>query len=169
VRPGGDSSVPEVTLVLSPPDADKTWETVDRLAHTVARQAGVMVRTDTEHGREVHLVDAEGVTVRYARLDGDTMIVTTGEAGIDGFTGGGAKLVSSDAYRRAADDVGLDDRTGGFFYLDIDGLVPLLETVVGEPLPADDRAAVEKLDAFILEASRTADGSTLSGFLRLND
>jgi len=109
------------------------------------------------------------VTVRYARLDGDTMIVTTGEAGIDGFTGGGAKLVSSDAYRRAADDVGLDDRTGGFFYLDIDGLVPLLETVVGEPLPADDRAAVEKLDAFILEASRTADGSTLSGFLRLND
>lgn len=167
VRPG--DSAPEVTLVLSPPDADTTWETVDHLAHTVAREAGATVRTETEHGREVHLVDAQGVTVRYARLDGDTVIVTTGTAGIDDFTGDGDKLVSSDAYRRAADDVGLDDRTGGFVYVDIDGLVPVLESVVGEPLPADERAAVQKLDAFILEASRNTDGNTLSGFLRLND
>ncbi len=67
--------------------------------------------------------------MRYARLDGGTVIVTSGDQGIAGFTEDGPKLESSDAFRRAADEVGLGDRTGGFLYVDLDGFLPLVEGV----------------------------------------
>ncbi len=167
VRPAG--TAPEVTIVLAPPDPDKVWETLDGLAHTLAQQSGSTVRTVTEDGREVSLVQVDGVTVRYARLDGDTVIVTTGVTGIRDFAADGDKLDSSDAFERAADAVGLGDRTSGFLYVDVDGLLPVVEGFAGGSLGADDRAELEKLDAFVLEASRGGDTTTLTGFLRLND
>ena len=168
VRPAG--TAPEVTLVLAPPDPDKVWQTVDRLAHTLAEQSGTTVRTVKEDGRDVSLVDASGATVRYARLDDDAVIVTTGVTGIRDFAGDGDKLDSSDAYRRAADAVGLGDRTGGFLYVDVDGLLPIVDGLTAaDALSADDREAIQKLDAFVLEASRGGETTTLTGFLRLND
>jgi hypothetical protein len=167
VRPAG--TAPEVTIALAPPDPDKVWETLDRLAHTLAQQSGSTVRTVTEDGREVGLVQVDGVTARYARLDGDTVILTTGVTGIRDFAADGDKLDSSDAFERAADAVGLGDRTGGFLYVDVDGLLPVVEGLAGGSLGADDRAELEKLDAFVLEASRGGDTTTLTGFLRLND
>jgi hypothetical protein len=167
VRPAG--TAPEVTLALRPPDPDKVWQTVDRLAHTIAEQSGTTVRTVTEEGRSVSLVDADGVAVRYARLDDDTVIVTSGVTGIRDFAGDGEKLDSSDAYTRAADAVGLGERTGGFLYVDIDGLLPIVDSLAGDALSADDREAIEQLDAFVLEASGGGDTTTLTGFLRLND
>jgi hypothetical protein len=107
--------------------------------------------------------------VRYARVDDDTVIVTTGATGIRDFTGDGDKLDSSDAYGRAADAVGLGDRTGGFLYVDIDGLLPVVDGLAGGALSADDRKEIEKLDAFVLEASRGGETTTLTGFLQLND
>ena len=167
VRPAG--TAPEVTLALRPPDPDKVWQTVDRLAHRIAEQSGTTVRTVNEDGREVSLVDADGASVRYARLDDDTVIVTTGVTGIRDFASDGDKLDSSDAYRRAADAVGLGDRTGGFVYVDVDGLLPIVDGFAGDSLSADDREAIQKLDAFVLEASRGGETTTLTGFLRLND
>lgn len=167
VRPAG--TAPEVTLVLTPPDPDTVWQTVDRLAHTLADQSGTTVRTVSEDGREVRLVEADGATVRYARLDDDTVIVTTGVTGIRDFASDGDKLDSSDAYKRAADAVGLGDRTGGFLYVDIDGLLPIVDGYAGDALSADDREAIQKVDAFVLEASRGGETTTLTGFLRLND
>jgi len=167
VRPAG--TAPEVTLVLAPPDPDKVWQTVDRLAHRIAEQSGTTVRTVNEDGREVSLVDAGGASVRYAKLDDDTVIVTTGVTGIRDFVSDGDKLDSSDAYRRAADAVGLGDRTGGFLYVDVDGLLPIVDGLAGGALSPDDREAIQKVDAFVLEASRGGDTTTLTGFLRLND
>ena len=167
VRPAG--TAPEVTLVLSPPDPDKVFATVDRLAHTLAEQGDTTVRTVTEDGREVSLVEADGATVRYARLDGDTVIVTTGLTGIRDFAADGDKLDSSDAYERAADAVGLGDRTGGFLYVDVDGLLPLVEGLAGGGVSADDREAIQQIDAFVLESSSGGDTTTLTGFLQLND
>ena len=167
VRPAG--TAPEVTIALAPPDPDKVWETLDRLAHTLAQQSGSTVRTVTEDGREVSLVQVDGVTARYARLDGDTVILTTGVTGIRDFAADGDKLDSSDAFERAADAVGLGDRTGGFLYVDVDGLLPVVEGLTGGALSADDREEIQKLDAFVLEASRGGETTTLTGFLRLND
>jgi hypothetical protein len=167
VRPAG--TAPEVTLALSPPDPEKVWQTVDRVAHRIATDSGTTVRTVTEDGREVSIVDAEGATVRYARVDDDTVIVTTGVTGIRDFATDGDKLDSSDAFERARDAVGLGDRTGGFLYVDVDGLLPVVEGLAGGSLSADDREEIAKLDAFVLEASRGGETTTLTGFLQLND
>jgi hypothetical protein len=167
VRPA--ATAPEVTLALTPPDPEGVWQTVDRLAHRIAEESGTTVRMVTEGGLEVSLVDADGATVRYAWLEGGTVIVTTGVTGIRDFAADGDKLDSSDAYRRAADAVGLGDRTGGFLYVDVDGLLPLVDGLAGGELSADDREAIQKLDAFVLEASRGGETTTLMGFLRLND
>ena len=53
VRKGGEE-LPEVTLVLAPPDPAKTFDTVDRVARTLAREAGVEVRTRTDGGLTLH-------------------------------------------------------------------------------------------------------------------
>ena len=167
VRPAG--TAPEVTLALSPPDPEKGWQTVDRVAHRIATDSGTTVRTVTEDGREVSIVDVEGATVRYARVDDDTVIVTTGVTGIRDFATDGDKLDSSDAFVRARDAVGLGDRTGGFLYVDVDRLLPVVEGLAGGSLSADDREEIAKLDAFVLEASRGGETTTLTGFLQLND
>ena len=162
--------IPEVTLVLAPPDAEKAWETVDRLVRSLARQTGATVETATEDGRDVRRVAVEDVTLRYARLDEDTVIVTTGAGGIRAFAADGPKLVSSDAYLRAAEEVGLGERTSGFAYVDIDGVLPLVEGLAGEDqVPPDAREVVEALDSFILQSSADGDTTTVSGFVRLND
>jgi hypothetical protein len=162
--------VPEVTLVLAPPDVDQAFDSVNRIAESIARQEGTTVRSTTEGGRQVQIVEAEGVKVRYARID-DAVIVTTGSRGIDDFVSDDAKLTSSDAFERAAEEVGLDGRTGGFLYVDVDGVLPLVDDLAGgdEPVPADARDVVESLDAFILESSADGDVTTLTGVLRLND
>ncbi len=79
------------------------------------------------------------------------------------------KLESSDAYERAADAVGLGDRTGGFLYVDIDGLLPVVESLTGGALSPDDRRTIQQLDAFVLESSGGGETTTLTGFLQLND
>ncbi len=160
--------LPEVTLVLAPPDVDEAFENVSRIAENAARQAGTTVRTVTEGGRQVQLVETQGVTVRYVRID-DAVIVTTGPRGIDDFLADGAKLHSSTAFEHAADEVGLEGRTGGFLYVDIDGLLPLVDDLGrGDPVPADARDVLRSLDSFILESSADGDVTTLTGVLRLN-
>jgi Protein of unknown function (DUF3352) len=166
VREGG-AEVPEVTLVLAPPDTAKAFDNVDRIARTFARQAGQEVRTRTEGTLTVHELQAEGVALMYARLD-DAVIVTTGPTGIADFLGDGAKLTDAEAFTTAADRVELGERTRGLAYVDIDGLIPLVESLAGpDALPAEARDVLGALDSFILQASGDGPTTTLSGFLRV--
>jgi len=167
VRPSG-TQVPEVTLVLRPPDASKTWDTLDRLGRQLAEQAQTTVTARTENGIEVRRIVTDQSTVSYARLDDDTMIVTTGGAGIRSFLADGPKLVDSDSYERAAEAVDMGERTRGFAYVDVDGVLPLVEQM-GATVPPDAKDTIAAVDSFILQASGDGDVSTLSGFLRLSD
>ena len=166
VREGGD--VPEVTLVLAPPDAREAFDTVDRVARRVAEQTGEQVRTRTDGGLTVHELRAEGITVTYARLDDDRVIVTTGESGIADFLSDEPKLADADGFETAAERVELGERTRGFAYVDIDGVVPLVEGLTGqEAVPDEAREVLETLDSFILLASGDGPTTRLSGFLRV--
>ncbi len=167
VRPSG-TDVPEVTLVLRPPDASKTWETLDDLARKLARQANTTVTVRTEDGTEVRRVTTDQATISYARLDDDTIIATTGDTGVRTFLADGPKLADSDAYTRAADAVEMGEKTRGFVYIDIDGVLPLAEQVGGS-LPPDAKDAVAAIDSFILQSSGDGDVTKVSGFVRLND
>jgi hypothetical protein len=166
-RPSG-TDIPEVTLVLRPPDASKTWDTIERLGRQLADEAGTTVTVRTEEGVEIRRIVTEQATVSYARLDDDTMIVTTGDAGIRSFLADDRKLVDSDAYERAAEAVEMGDRTRGFVYLDVDGMLPLVERM-GATAGPESKDAISSVDSFILQASGDGDVSTLSGFVRLSD
>jgi hypothetical protein len=167
VRPSG-TQIPEVTLVLRPPDASKTWATIDRLGRQLADDAGTTVTVRTEDGVEVRRIVTDQATVSYARLDDDTMIVTSGDAAIEEFLADGPKLVDSDAYTRAAEAVDMGDRTRGFVYLDVDGMLPLVEQM-GASVAPTSKDALSSVDSFILQASGDGDVGTLSGFVRLSD
>ena len=157
-----------MTLVLRPPDASKTWDTLDGLARKLAEQAKTTVTVRTEDGIEVRRVTTDQVTISYARLDGDTIIATTGDTGIRTFLADGPKLAESDAYKRAADAVDMGEKTRGFVYVDVDGVLPLAEQAGGS-LPPDAGDAISAVDSFILEATGAGDVTKVSGFVRLND
>ena len=161
---GSGQDVPEVTLVLAPPDANGAFDTVDQVARRLAREAGTQVRTRTDGGLTVSVLEAEGVTVTYARLDGGRVIVTTGPRGIAEFLGDGAKLTEADSFVAAAERVGLGERTRGLAYVDVDGLAALGEGLV--PPAAQD--ALATFDSVILEASGEGETTELEGFVRVN-
>ena len=165
VRPG--ETLPEVTLALAPPDPDKTWTTVDRLARTLATEMHATVTTSIENGLEVSTLVVEDVTIRYARLDVDTIVVTTGEDALALLVGTGPKLVDSEGFGRAAEDVGLEGRTKGFVYVDVDGMLPLIEGLAGENIPADVRDGVAAVDSLIFQTSGDGDSTRVSGFVRV--
>ena len=165
VRPG--ENLPEVTLALAPPDPDETWDTVDRLARKLASEMQATVTTSIENGLEVSTLVVEDVTVRYARLDADTIVVTTGEDALALLAGTGPKLVDSEGYLRAAEDVGLGDRTKGFIYVDVDGMLPLIESLAGESIPPDVRDGVAAVDSLIFQTSGDGDSTRVSGFVRV--
>lgn len=164
----GEEKVPEVTLVLRPPDPSKTWETVDQLGRKLAEQAGTTVTVRMENGVEVRRVTSQGMTVSYARLPDDTIIASSGADGIRTFLADGPKLVDSEAYKRAADAVDMGEKTRGFLYVDVDGMLPLAEQE-GATVPPDANDAISSVDSFILEATSAGDVTKVSGFVRLND
>ena len=165
VRPG--ENLPEVTLALAPPDPDETWNTVDRLARKLASEMHATVKTSFENGLEVSTLVVEDVTIRYARLDADTIVVTTGDDALALLAGSGPKLVDSAGYRRAAEDVGLEDRTKGFVYVDVDGMLPLIENLAGETIPPDMREGIAAVDSLIFQTSGDGDSTRVSGFVRV--
>jgi hypothetical protein len=165
VRPGEE--IPDVTLALAPPDPGETWSTVDRLARKLATEMQAAVTTSTENGVEVSKLVVEGVTIRYARLDADTIVVTSGVDALALLTDTGPKLVDSVGYRRAAEDVGLGDRTKGFVYVDVDGMLPLIEGLVGESIPAEVRDGFEAVDSLVFQTSGDGDTTLVTGFVRV--
>lgn len=165
VRPGEE--IPEVTLALAPPDPDETWSTVERLARTLAREMQADVTISTENGVEVSELVVEGVTIRFARLDADTIVVTTGEEALALLTDTRPTLVDSESYRLAAQDVGLEERTKGFVYVDVDGMLPLIEGLVGESIPTQVRDGFAAVDSLVFQTSGDGDTTRVTGFVRV--
>jgi len=165
VRPG--DKIPEVTLALAPPNPEDAWNTVVRVARKLATEMQTDVTTTIENGLEVSKLVVEDVTIRYARLDADTVVVTSSEVALALLAGDGPKLVDSDGFRRAGEDVGLEDRTKGFVYVDVDGTLPLIESLAGESIPAEAREGVEAIDSLIFQTSGEGDNTSVSGFVRV--
>lgn len=165
----GSGTAPEVTAVLSPPDADETLATLDTVVRKLAERSGGQVTQTTLDDIAVSRLDLQGVPLSYGKLDDDTLIVTIGSDAIAAFNGSSERLADSDAFKRAADEVGLADRTAGFVYVDLDGLVPLITGFTGEgAMPVEARDVLSKLDAFILQTSPEDNGMQVSGFVRVN-
>lgn len=168
VRGGEEGGIPEVTLALAPPDRDEALRTIDQLAHRLADELDARVVAVRDDGVDLLRVDSEGFALTYGEVD-ETVLVTTGTGAVAAFRGDREKLADSGAFERAAERVGLEDRTAGFAYVDVDGLVPFLEGLAGEALPTEARQALGSLDSFILQSEDDDGGSRLSGFVRVAD
>ena len=167
VRDGG-GDIPELTLVLRPPDADETWSSIEDAARSIADDAGGRVETGTESGRTVNRLVLDQLTVVFTRVDSDVILVSTGATAVDGYLGDGPKLQDESTFRSAAERVDLGDRTNGFLYVDLDGLIPFVEELAGpDDVPAEAREVLSSLDSVIFQTD--ADGGTVrfSGFLRI--
>ena len=164
----GAGEIPEVTLVLDPPNADKTWSTIEDIAAKLASEADARITTAAQAGLTVNRIEVEDIKVTYARLDAETMIVTSGADALDRFLEDGSKLTDDADFNTASARVELGERTNGFAYVDLDGLIPFIEGLGGpDALPAEAREALEAMDSFILQTSADGETTRLSGFLRI--
>jgi hypothetical protein len=165
------AAIPEVTVVLAPPNLDDAYASVDTLVGKVAKAMDAEIKDLDQDGVAVRKLDVGAVNVSYAKLD-DAVILTTGASGIRLFREGGDKLRSAEGFKRAAAKIGLGDRTSGFLYVDVDGLLPLVEGVADAAdttVPDGARDALKAFDSVILTATSASDGvATLSGFLAMN-
>ena len=164
-------SIPEVTLVIAPPDRDETWKTVTKLADVLAEQIGGTVATGTEGGAEVRRLEiGDDMTVTFAKAGDDKVVVSTAAGATTSFGAASAKLVDGEAFKRAAAAVELGDKTSGFVYVDIDGLIPFIEGFAGaDQIPSEARDALGAIDAFILQSRNDGDVTVARGFVRVNN
>ena len=165
LRPGAD--VPDVTLALAPPDPDKTWDTVDRLARKLATEMQATVSTSIENGLEVSSLAVEGVTIRYVRLDADTIVVTSGEDSLAQLAGDGAKLVDAEGFRRAAEDVGLEDRHEGLRLRRRRRDAAAHREPRGREHSCRRAGRFEAVDSLVFQTSGDGDTTRVSGFVRV--
>jgi hypothetical protein len=161
--------LPELTIAVRPSDPAAGKATLDKLAERLADLAGAKTSLETRDGLAVTRIQIEPVTITMARTE-ETLVLTTGSAGIRTLISSGDKLLDSPSFTAAAEKVGLGTTTAGFFYVDVDGLGPVVEGLAdaaGQALPP---AALDMIDTFdYVMLNSTADESTTSftGFIRL--
>jgi hypothetical protein len=115
VRAG--APLPEVTLVTQPADT------------TTAAQALESLLAALPADNPLH-----GVKLAHTSIGGQ-FVVSTSQAGIDAFRGGGTKLSSDPQFVQAAKRAGMGGETTGFVYGDVKDLLPFL-TLAGVTRPA---------------------------------
>jgi hypothetical protein len=172
VRPG--APIPELTLALEGAGA-RGQQVLGRLVQGLGGLAAAFggaarelrPTSAIEDGVEVTTLElGQGLALSWASVGG-TLVVTTGEAGIRAFRGDGPKLPDSAAFRRAAADVTLGDRTSGFAYVDLAGLAGLLEHVGDEKSSDELIAALGALDMLAVDTTAESGAVRLDGFLRV--
>ena len=114
VRAG--APLPEVTLVTQPDDTAAAAQALDALV--AALPADSMLH-------DLKLVHAS---------IGGQFVVSTSQAGIDAFRGGGAKLANDPSFSQAKERAGMGDETTGFVYGNVKDLLPFL-TLAGAKVP----------------------------------
>jgi len=120
--------IPEVTAVLAPKDPARALKTLDAIAGKLTASAGAKATRTTVDGITFTVLHVSILGIGIGR-DGDRVVVTTVPTAVKDFDGSGAKLVDSDRFKAAAQDVGFGDTTSGFAYVDVKGLAPLLNTI----------------------------------------
>ena len=162
LRPG--LIIPEITVVLEPKDPAKALETIDMAVTTLAAKTGAKISETRQAGVSLKSVAVSILSVAWGR-DGDRIVVTTGAHAVEAFDGAGLKLVASDRFKKAAADVGLGDQTGGFAYVDVKALAPLLNTIASAAGSGSDATlkkltdALSAIDSVALNSS--SDGSRI--------
>ena len=114
-----------------------------------------------------HYLDIQGVRIAYATFDGK-LVVTSGPVGIRELRSGGDAIAADSDFKAAADAAGYDGNTAALFYVNLQDVLPLINTfagLAGQPLPDEVRANLEPLRSFFVQGASDGDLARFSVFL----
>ena len=157
--------IPAFTLVVEVDDEQAAMNTLDRLVGFVGRPEPISVAGVDAHELPIQ----EGFRLIYGTFDG-RLVVTTAEEGISGLRSDGPKLADDATFRDAVAASGMPDETGGWLYVDGQGLAQMLYGLVGASgvdVPDEVRRNVEPLKSLITYAAQDGDVSTFTVLLRI--
>lgn len=161
------AAVPELTLVLRPADAAAGYATLGDLARSLAKRVGMRISSSTERGIEVIRLGDGAASISLGRV-GDLLVATTASAGPGAFGAAGASLTAGAAFAAAAKRAGFEGRTSGLAYVDLLGLLALVEsTGNGGAVPPRARRAVQAIDGIFVQTEVDGTTARVSGFVRV--
>lgn len=165
VRQG--TPIPEVTIVLGVEDEPQALATLDTLAGKAAALAGGRTGTTTVDGIAARYFEVQGVKISYATFDG-MLVLTSGAFGIRELRDGGDSIADDSAFKDAADAAGYNGDTAGLVYVNLQDVLPLVDSLSGlsgQPIPDEARANLEPLRSFFLQSGADGDLARFSAFL----
>jgi len=142
--------IPEITVAVKPKDVARTRATFDALAAKLGGSGAT--------------APIQGLKLTTATV-GDVVLISTSTNAASSLGASGPKLVDTDRFKQAAQEVGLGGKTSGFAYVDVHALGPLLKTVLGalgsgsSSSPSTDQAFDALLSLDTVAAAATVDGS----------
>lgn len=141
VTPG--APIPTITIVTQPPtDTVSAAQALDTILKAVPDSSPL-----------------HGMKLAQATIGGQ-FVISTSQAGIDAFRGGGAKLSNDSTFNDAAKQAGMGVDSTGFVYANAKDALPLLE-LAGVKVPA----GLPNLTTFFAYGGAAKDESTFSAFL----
>lgn len=135
--------IPAITIVTQPPtDTLSAAQALDEILQAVPS-------TSPLHGMKL-----------VQSTIGGQFVISTSQAGIDAFRGGGAKLSNDPTFTEAAKQAGMGEDSTGFVYANVKDAPPLLE-LAGVKLPS----GLPSLSTFFAYGAAAQDESTFTAFL----
>jgi hypothetical protein len=166
-RPG--ALIPELTLVLDPRDASAALATVDKLMQHLAEESGGRVESATQNGHPVKTVKLGNFAIHYGAVGGKVLL-TSGLNGIADYGTSGDRLPDSADFKEAKDAAGMPDSTGGFAYIDVKDVLPLLEGLAalsGQSVPSEVTDNLRPLRSFLAWSEGGSESRTFDAFLQI--
>ncbi len=166
-RPGG--LIPELTLVLEPRDESAALATLDKLMAHLATASGGTVESGTQDGHPVKTVNFGNFAIHYGAVDGKVLL-TSGMNGIAAYGASGDRLPDSADFKEAKDAAGMPDSIGGFAYIDVKDVLPLLEGLAalsGKSVPSEVTENLRPLRSFLAWSKGGSDSRTYDAFLEI--
>jgi hypothetical protein len=157
--------IPELTLVLSPENTSAGLSTLDKLMARLAAAAHGQVQP----GAQGTTVTFGNFAIHYGTDDGK-IVLSSGVNGISDFGGSGDHLPDSADFKEAKDAAGMPDSTGGFMYLDVKNVLPLIEgfaALAGKSIPPSVSDNLRPLRSFLAWSEGDADARTFDAFLEI--
>jgi uncharacterized protein DUF3352 len=161
--------IPELTLVLEPKDAAAALATIDKLMEHLAAASGGKVESGSQDGHPVKTVELGNFAIHYGAADGKVLL-TSGLNGIADFGTSGDRFPDSADFKEAKDAAGMPDSTGGFAYIDVKDVLPLLEGLAAlsaKSLPSDVTENLRPLRSFLAWSEGGSDARTYHAFLEI--
>jgi hypothetical protein len=161
--------IPELTLVLEPKDAAAALAIIDKLMEHLAAESGGRVENGTQDGHPVKTVKLGNFAIHYGAADGKVLL-TSGLNGIADYGTSGDRLPDSADFKEAKDAAGMPDSTGGFAYIGVKDVLPLLEGLAalsGESLPSEVTDNLRPLRSFLAWSEGGPDSRTYDAFLQI--